>query len=88
MSMENYYDSKLLWVQELLSAKLLKKTCQPEYQMRVLSCQADSRKEVLESMEALYVTHELVDDPKCYNLKTGGMGARKAGLILKKLKRK
>jgi hypothetical protein len=46
----------------------------PDKYLRVLICQAESRKEALE-LEALFVTQELVDDPMCYNLKTGGMGA-------------
>jgi hypothetical protein len=45
----------------------------PDKYLRVLICQAESRKEALE-LEALFVTQELVDDPMCYNLKTGGMG--------------
>jgi hypothetical protein len=45
----------------------------PDKYLRVLICQAESRKEVLE-LEALFVTQELVDDPMCYNLKTGGIG--------------
>jgi hypothetical protein len=45
----------------------------PDKYLRVLICQAESRKEALE-LEALFVTQELVDDPMCYNLKTGGLG--------------
>jgi hypothetical protein len=52
----------------------------PDKYLRVLICQAESRKEVLE-LEALFVTQELVDDPMCYNLKTGGIGGSQKGLI-------
>jgi hypothetical protein len=45
----------------------------PDKYLRVLICQAESRKEVLK-LEALFVTQELVDDPMCYNLQTGGLG--------------
>jgi hypothetical protein len=55
----------------------------PDKYLRVLICQAESRKEVLE-LEALFVTQELVDDPMCYNLKTGGVGQ----FTVQKLKRK
>jgi hypothetical protein len=54
---------------------MLKKN--PDKYLRVLICQAESRKEALE-LEALFVTQELVDDPMCYNLKTGGLGGSHA----------
>jgi hypothetical protein len=50
----------------------------PDKYLRVLICQAESRKEALE-LEALFVTQELVDDPMCYNLKTGGIGGSQKG---------
>jgi hypothetical protein len=50
----------------------------PDKYLRVLICQAESRKEALE-LEALFVTQELVDDPMCYNLKTGGIGGGQKG---------
>jgi hypothetical protein len=69
----DYYDSKY-WGSGCFSKDARKN---PEKYLRVLICQAESRKEVLE-LEALFVTEELVDDPMCYNLKTGGLGGSHA----------
>jgi hypothetical protein len=66
----DYYDSRY-WGSVAVFSKDAKKN--PDKYLRVLICQAESRKEVLE-LEALFVTQELVDDPMCYNLKTGGIG--------------
>ena len=46
----------------------------PDKYLRVLITQAESRKELV-ALEVLFVTQELVDDPMCYNLKVGGIGA-------------
>jgi group I intron endonuclease len=70
----DYYDSK--YMGSGCFSKDAKKN--PDKYLRVLICQAESRKEVLE-LEALFVTQELVDDPMCYNLKTGGMGGSQKG---------
>jgi hypothetical protein len=52
----------------------------PDKYLRVLICQAESRKELLE-LETLFVTEELVADPMCYNLKAGGIGGSQKGRI-------
>jgi hypothetical protein len=65
----DYYDSKY-WGSGCFNKDAKKN---PDKYLRVLICQAESRKEVLE-LEALFVTQELVDDPMCYNLQTGGLG--------------
>jgi hypothetical protein len=65
----DYYDSKY-WGSGCFRQDAKKN---PDKYLRVLICQAESRKEALE-LEALFVTQELVDDPMCYNLKTGGLG--------------
>jgi hypothetical protein len=69
----DYYDSRY-WGSGCFSKDAKKN---PDKYLRVLICQAESRKEVLE-LEALFVTQELVDDPMCYNLKTGGIGGSHA----------
>jgi hypothetical protein len=46
----------------------------PDKYLRVLITQAESREELV-ALEVLFVTQELVDDPMCYNLKLGGIGA-------------
>jgi hypothetical protein len=65
----DYYDSKYIGSGSFRQDA--KKN--PDKYLRVLICEAESRKEVL-GLEALFVTQELVDDPMCYNLKTGGAG--------------
>ena len=70
----DYYDSK--YMGSGCFSKDAKKN--PDKYLRVLICQAESRKEALE-LEALFVTQELVDDPMCYNLKTGGIGGGQKG---------
>jgi hypothetical protein len=70
----DYYDSKY-WGSGCFSKDAKKN---PDKYLRVLICQAESRKEALE-LEALFVTQELVDDPMCYNLKTGGIGGSQKG---------
>jgi group I intron endonuclease len=72
----DYYDSKY-WGSGCFSKDAKKN---PDKYLRVLICQAESRKEVLK-LEALFVTQELVDDPMCYNLQTGGLGGSQKGLI-------
>jgi hypothetical protein len=69
----DYYDSRY-WGSGCFSKDAKKN---PDKYLRVLICQAESRKEVME-LEALFVTQELVDDPMCYNLKPGGIGGSHA----------
>jgi hypothetical protein len=73
----DYYDSKY-WGSGCYKLDARKN---PDKYLRVLICEAESRKEVLE-LEALFVTQELVDDHMCYNLKPGGAGGGQKGRIL------